>query len=71
MIQATYIFLIVTTMWAAAAAHAAGLASVIIIVGRRIDLLAGAAPRVAASKVARIVLIICGRDKCSLKGRRE
>jgi hypothetical protein len=67
MIQGTHIFLIVTATWAAAAAHAAGLASVIVLVGGRIDLLVGAAPGVAAREVARVVLVIYRGNKCSLE----
>jgi hypothetical protein len=67
-VQDTYIFLVVT-MWTAAAAHAASLAPVVVIVARRIDLLVGAAPGMAAGEVARVVLIICRRDKCNLQDK--
>jgi len=69
MIQHTYIFLVVTTVWAAAAAHAAGLAPVVVLVAGRIDMLVGGAPGVAAGEVARVVVIICRRDKGNLQRR--
>jgi hypothetical protein len=56
-------------MWTAAAAHAASLAPVVVIVAGRIDLLIGAAPGVAAGEVARVVLVICGRDECNLQDK--
>ena len=56
-------------MWTAAAAHAAGLTPVVIIVAGRIDLLVSAAPGVAAGEVARVVLVICGRDECNLQDK--
>jgi hypothetical protein len=66
--QDTHIFLVVT-MWTAAAAHAAGLTPVIVIVAGRIDLLIGSAPGMAAGEVARVVLVICGRDECNLEDK--
>jgi hypothetical protein len=57
-------------MWTAAAAHAASLAPVVIIVvAGLIDLIIGAAPGVAAGEVARVVLVICGRDECNLQDK--
>lgn len=68
MIQNTYIFLVIT-MRGATTAHAASLTPVVIIVAGRIDMLVGGAPGVAAGEVARVVLIICRRDKCNLQTR--
>lgn len=68
MIQHTYIFLVIT-VWAAAAAHAARLAPVVVLIAGRIDMLVGGAPGMTAGEVARVVLIICRRDECNLQTR--
>lgn len=68
--QATHIFLVVTAR-TAAAAHAAGLAPVVVVAAGRAAMLADAAPGVAAGEVARVVLVVCGRDERDLQDKEE